>query len=309
MIGLANLIKIANYDYLNILLSRLINSGIGIFLLSLHSVIKGQMDSKKVLFISQEITPYLSESEISSISRYLPQGIQERGKEIRTFMPRYGCINERRNQLHEVIRLSGMNLIIDDTDHPLIIKVASIQAARMQVYFIDNEDYFHRKYVVKNARGEEFDDNDERTIFFARGVLETVKKLRWAPDLVHCHGWMSALVPLYLRKVYDDDPLFSEVKIIYSVYNNDFKKPFRESFTDKLVSDGIDKQHLNFPGGADFYNISKLAVDHSDGIIIGSKEINKEVKEYIESQGKPSLGYQDEEEYIDAYNEFYDKIT
>ncbi len=309
MIGQANLVKNANYDNLKILLSRLISSGIGIFLLSLHSVIKGQMDSKKVLFISQEITPYLSESEISSISRYLPQGIQERGKEIRTFMPRYGIINERRNQLHEVIRLSGMNLIIDDTDHPLIIKVASIQAARMQVYFIDNEDYFHRKHVVKNARGEEFDDNDERAIFFARGVLETVKKLRWPPDLVHCHGWMSALVPLYLRKVYDDDPLFSDVKIIYSVYNNDFKKPFRESFTDKLASDGIDKKLLNFPGGADFYNISKLAIDHSDGIIIGSKEINKEVKKYIESQGKPSLDYQDEEEYIDAYNEFYDKIA
>lgn len=291
------------------LLSSFIKSVIGIFLLSLHSVSIGQMESKKVLFVSQEITPYLSESEISSISRYLPQGIQERGKEIRTFMPRYGCINERRNQLHEVIRLSGMNLIIDDTDHPLIIKVASIQTARMQVYFIDNEDYFHRKHVVRNSKGEEFEDNDERAIFFARGVLETVKKLRWTPDIVHCHGWMSALVPVYLRKVYDDDPLFSEVKIIYSVYNNDFKKPFRESFNDKLVSDGIDKKDLNFPGGPDFYNISKLAIDHSDGIIIGSKEINKEVKKYIESLGKPLLGYQDEEEYIDAYNEFYDKIT
>jgi len=251
----------------------------------------------------------LTESEISSISRYLPQGIQERGKEIRTFMPRYGCINERRNQLHEVIRLSGMNLIIDDTDHPLIIKVASIQAARMQVYFIDNEDYFQRKHVVKNSKGEEFSDNDERAIFFARGVLETVKKLRWAPDIVHCHGWMAALVPIYLRKVYYDDPLFSDVKIIYSVYNNDFKKPFRESFTDKLVADGIDRKALDFSGGADFLNISRLAIDNSDGIIIGSKEINDEVRKYVESQKKPLLGYQDEEEYIDAYNEFYDKIV
>ena len=266
------------------------------------------MDSKKVLFVSQEITPYLPESEISNISRYLPQGIQERGKEIRTFMPRYGSINERRNQLHEVIRLSGMNLIIDDTDHPLIIKVASIQAARMQVYFIDNEDYFQRKHVVKNAKGEEFSDNDERAIFFARGVLETVKKLRWAPDIVHCHGWMSALVPLYLKRVYDDDPLFSDVKIIYSVYNNDFKKPFRESFTEKIISDGIDKKHIDISGEADFYNVSKLAIDNSDGIIFGSEEVNKDVKEYVESQKKPVLEYQDEEEYIDAYNEFYDKI-
>ncbi|MDT8400815.1 MAG: glycogen/starch synthase [Bacteroidales bacterium] len=267
------------------------------------------MDSKKVLFVSQEITPYLTESEISRISRFLPQGIQERGKEIRTFMPRYGSINERRNQLHEVIRLSGMNLIIDDTDHPLIIKVASIQAARMQVYFIDNEDYFQRKHVIRNSKGEEFSDNDERTIFFARGVLETVKKLRWAPDVVHCHGWMAALVPLYLRKVYYDDPLFADVKIIYSVYNNEFKKPFRESFTDKLVSDGIDKKYLDFPGRADYYAISRLAIDNSDGIIIGSKEINKEVEKYIRSKDKILLGYQDEEEYIDAYNEFYDKIV
>ncbi len=267
------------------------------------------MDSKKVLFVSQEITPYLPESEISGIGRYLPQGIQEKGKEIRTFMPRYGCINERRNQLHEVIRLSGMNLIIDDTDHPLIIKVASIQAARMQVYFIDNEDYFQRKHVVKNSKGEEFTDNDERAIFFARGVLETVKKLRWAPDIVHCHGWMASLVPVYLKKVYYDDPLFADVKIIYSVYNNEFSKPFRDTFPDKLVLDGIDKKDLDFTGGPGFYDISRLAVDNSDGIIIGSKNINREVKEYIESKGMPLLDYQNEDEYIDTYNEFYDKIV
>lgn len=267
------------------------------------------MESKKVLFVSQEITPYLPETEISSISRYLPQGIQERGKEIRTFMPRYGSINERRNQLHEVIRLSGMNLIIDDTDHPLIIKVASIQAARMQVYFIDNEDYFHRKHMVKNARGEEFSDNDERAIFFARGVLETVKKLRWAPDIVHCHGWMAALVPLYLRRYYYDDPVFADVKIIYSVYDNEFKTPFRTSFIDKLTSDGIDKKHLDIKGDIDYFSISKLAVDNSDGIIFGSREVNDKVRKYIEEQDKPVLEYKDEEEYIDAYNEFYDKIV
>ncbi|MCD4768786.1 MAG: glycogen/starch synthase, partial [Bacteroidales bacterium] len=235
------------------------------------------MDNKKVLFVSQEITPYLNESEISKISRYLPQGIQERGKEIRTFMPRYGSINERRNQLHEVIRLSGMNLIIDDTDHPLIIKVASIQAARMQVYFIDNEDYFHRKQVMKDSKGVEFADNDERVIFFSRGVIETVKKLRWAPDIVHCHGWISALVPIYLRKVYDDDPLFSELKIIFSVYNNEFNNPFRDTFAGKLVSDGIGKDDLELARDPDFVNISKMAIDQSDGIIIGSKEINKDL--------------------------------
>ena len=266
------------------------------------------MDDKKVLFISQEITPYISESEISRVSRYLPQGIHEKGKEIRTFMPRYGSINERRNQLHEVIRLSGMNLIIDDTDHPLIIKVASIQAARMQVYFIDNEDYFHRKHVVRDSKGNEFEDNDERAIFFARGVLETVKKLRWMPDIVHCHGWMSALVPVYLKQVYCDDPIFSDVKIIYSVYNNEFKKPFRDTFMDKIIADGIDKNVIPAGESADFFNITKLAIDYSDGIIIGSKEINSEVEKYIESQDRQWLEYKNEEEYVDAYNDFYDKL-
>jgi starch synthase len=266
------------------------------------------MESKKVLFISQEITPYLAETKLSKIGRFLPQGIQERGKEIRTFMPRYGCINERRNQLHEVIRLSGMNLIIDDTDHPLIIKVASIQSARMQVYFIDNDDYFQRKYIVNDASGREFEDNDERALFFARGVIETVKKLRWAPDIVHCHGWMSALVPVYLRNIYSDDPLFHNQKIIYSLYNNDFKIPFRSTFADKLRFDGIDGENLKLVKKPDFVNVSKLAIKYSDGIIIGSEEINKDLLKYIDTIDKPVLHYQEESKYVDAYNAFYDKI-
>src|SRR6056297_492631 len=188
------------------------------------------MEKTKVLFVSQEITPYLPETEMSVTSRNLSQGVQERGKEIRTFMPRYGCINERRNQLHEVIRLSGMNLIIDDTDHPLIIKVASIQAARMQVYFIDNEDYFQRKATVKDEDGKFFEDNDERIIFFARGVLETVRKLRWSPDIVHCHGWFTSLIPLYLKKSYSDDPLFADSKVIYSLYKDEFDKALHTNF-------------------------------------------------------------------------------
>lgn len=266
------------------------------------------MESKKVLFISQEITPYSGETTLSRIGRYLPQGIQDLGKEIRTFMPRYGCINERRNQLHEVIRLSGMNLIIDDTDHPLIIKVASIQSARMQVYFIDNEDYFQRKYLVADANGKEFDDNDERALFFARGVIETVKKLRWAPDIVHCHGWITALVPVYLRNIYNDDPLFHNYKIIYSVYDNDFKVPFRSSFADKLRFDGIDGENIKIVKKPDFVNISKLAIKYSDGIIIGSENINEELNNYIQTIQKPVLPFKDESEYIKAYNDFYDQI-
>jgi starch synthase len=266
------------------------------------------MESKKILFISQEITPYLGETKLSKIGRYLPQGIQEKGKEIRTFMPRYGSINERRNQLHEVIRLSGMNLIIDDTDHPLIIKVASIQSARMQVYFIDNDDYFQRKYTVSDAAGREFEDNDERALFFARGVIETVKKLRWAPDIVHCHGWMASLVPVYLRSIYSDDPLFHNYKIIYSVYNNDFKTPFRSSFADKLRYDGIDGESLKILKNPDFVSISKLAIKYSDAVIIGSEEINGEISQYIKTISKPVLAFQDESVYIDAYNDFYDSM-
>jgi starch synthase len=266
------------------------------------------MKKAKVLFVSQEITPYLPETEMSKIGRYLPQGIQESGKEIRTFMPRYGKINERRNQLHEVIRLSGMNLIIDNTDNPLIIKVASIQAARMQVYFIDNEDYFHRKFTFTDADGKEFDDNDERAIFFARGVLETTKKLRWAPDVVHCHGWFTSLVPLYLKKAMNDDPHFINSKVIYSVYDNEFTSVWDESFKEKLKIDGIEDSDLEILSPPDYVNLTKLAISMSDGIIQGSEKINPEIEKFIKESGKPFLGFHSEDTYIAAYNEFYDKM-
>lgn len=181
------------------------------------------MGKKRILYVCQEIKPYLVESDMASLCRALSQGMQERGNEIRTFMPRYGCINEYRNQLHEVIRLSGMNLIIDDNDHQLIIKVASIPSARVQIYFIDNDDCFARKAALTDADGKPFDDNDERAIFFARGVLETVKKLRWQPDIVHCHGWFSSVVPIYLRHVFADDPIFKNVKIVVSLYDDAFE--------------------------------------------------------------------------------------
>lgn len=266
------------------------------------------MKQAKILFISQEITPYLPESEMSKIGRYLPQGIQEKGREIRTFMPKYGSINERRNQLHEVIRLSGMNLIIDDTDHPLIIKVASIQSARMQVYFIDNEDYFHRKYVLADDNGEYFQDNDERVIFFARGVLETVRKLRWSPDVVHCHGWITALVPLYLKRSFMDDPLYNKSKIIYSVYNDEFDTPLNKDFKVKLRMDGIKDEDVTGLTIPSFENLTKMALEMSDATIIGSNEINKSIHNYIKSLKKPVLEYKPEEEYIDAYSDFYDEI-
>ncbi len=266
------------------------------------------MKKSKILFVSQEITPYLPETEMSIIGRYLPQGIQEKGHEIRTFMPKYGTINERRNQLHEVIRLSGMNMIINDTDNPLLIKVASIQSARMQVYFIDNEDYFQRKFMLTDNEGKYFDDNDERAIFFARGVLETVKKLRWAPDIVHCHGWITSLVPLYLKKAFREDPLFNNSKVVYSVYDDDFEGTLDKNFKTKLNVAGVTDEHVAVLDTPDFVNVTKMAINMSDGIIFGSQKINNKVEEYIKSINKPVLEYQTNEQYIDAYSVFYEKI-
>ena len=266
---------------------------------------------KRVLFVNSEIFPYLPESPIAKIGRFLPQGIQEMKKEIRSFMPRYGCINERKNQLHEVIRLSGMNIIINDVDRPLVIKVASISAARMQVYFIDNEDYFHRKSVYLDENGEFFKDNGERAIFFARGVLETVKKLRWAPDIIHCQGWISQVLPLYLKKAYIDDPIFSNSKVVLSLYD-DTPDGFPEDFKERILYGNIgndDIKALSEPTGI---NLAKLAVDYSDGIIFGSENIPMEIADYCKAKGCPCLPYDakslEDGSYIEDYNSFYDNL-
>ncbi len=267
------------------------------------------MKKYRVLFVSQEISPYLPESEMSLIGRNLPQGIQEKEKEIRTFMPRYGSVNERRHQLHEVIRLSGMNLIIDDTDHPLIIKVASIQPARMQVYFIDNEEYFQRKAsFTEPLTGKAFPDNDERSIFFCRGVIETVKKLGWSPDIIHCHGWCTAPMGLYLKKAFSDNPLFSESKVIYSVYNDDFKGSLNKNFSNKLIYDGITEKDVKTVLDPNFINITKLGIQYADGVIAGSKSINPEIQSLLKRVNKPFLGHQSPESLISAYSDFYEEV-
>lgn len=266
------------------------------------------MEKPRVLFVSQEIIPYLPDSHMGTICRYLPQGTQERKKEIRTFMPRFGNINERRNQLHEVIRLSGMNLIIDDNDHPLIIKVASIQQARMQIYFIDNEDYFLRKFTLRDKNEQFFPDNDERAIFFSRGVLETVKKLGWAPDIVHCHGWMTSLIPIFIKKAFKDNPLFSDTKIIYSVYDDEFTETLPVDFSKKIKLDGITNKDLDHYNNPTFSNLIKAAIDHSDAVIWGVEKINQEVEQYLKNYKKPVLEFQSMETYVQTYNEFYEKI-
>ncbi len=270
-------------------------------------------NSKKVLFVNSEIFPYMPESKISIVGRYLPQGTQESGKQIRSFMPRYGCINERRNQLHEVIRLSGMNIVVNKVDRPLVIKVSSISSARMQVYFIDNEDYFHRKQIWKDEDGKYFDDNDERGIFFARGVLETVKKLRWKPDVVHCQGWVSHFLPVYLKKVYKNDPIFADAKIVLSLYGEDLDIKFSDDIISKYLFGSLKSEDLDLLKEPTGINLAKLAIKHSDGIILGTDSLHPELESYSGSRkGMPILQPMtigvEETEYIEEYNRFFDSF-
>ncbi len=268
------------------------------------------MKKSRVLYVSQDITPYLDETHLGKISRKLPQGIQERGKEIRTFMPKYGSINERRHQLHEVIRLSGMNLVINDVDHPLIIKVASIPSARMQVYFIDNEEFFSRKATLTDkTSGKYFDDNDERAMFFVRGVAETVKKLGWQPDIIHCHGWFASLMPLYVKKYYAEDPIFAESKIIVSLYDDAYPKTLNKKFTDKLIFDGFNKKDIkHLTEESSHLNMIKQSIEFADGVIQATETINPEIEKFVKKSGKQFLGFKNELEYMDSFNEFYDMI-
>ena len=260
-------------------------------------------EPKRILFISQEITPYLAEENpIRLLNRQLPEYFQAHGYETRTFMPKFGEINERRNQLHEVIRLSGMNLIIEDSDHPLLIKVASIQTARIQIYFIDNDDLFHRRKGVADENGVEYADNDDRVIFYARGAIETVKKLRWTPDIILCSGWMSALAPLYLKKAFNDEPFFANSKIVLMLDDNEYQKPFSTKFADKLRIDGITNTDVrsiaDFPVG--YEELLRLAVDYSDAIVYATPKVNQRVANYAETKGKPILPYEVKEDLNDA---------
>lgn len=269
------------------------------------------MEKKRVLYISHEIVPYLPESDISETSRFLPQRMNDNGQEVRIFMPRFGCINERRHQLHEVIRLSGMNLIINDMDQPLIIKVASVPQARMQVYFIDNEEYFKRKQMFADDKGNFFPDNDERAIFFGRGVLETVKKLGWSPDIIHCHGWMSALVPLYLKTVYADDPIFENSKVVYSAYNDAFDGLLAENLTTKLTFDGIDEKLVENLSEPTHEQLILAAAEHSDAVILGSDDVAQEIVDTLEA-GDTELfnaASADKTNFFEVYNEIYNQVV
>jgi starch synthase len=268
------------------------------------------MEKKKILFVSSEVFPFLPKSEIAHNGRKLPQTTQENGKEIRVFTPKFGAINERRHQLHEVIRLSGMNLVIDDVDHPLIIKVASIPAARLQVYFIDNEEFFKRKNNVTEDNGADYADNDERGMFFCRGVLETVKKLGWKPDVIHCHGWMASMMPLYIKKIYNKDPHFSEAKVVYSIYgtNDGFTTPWTDRFADKLKFDGFDKTVLEMAKNTDIDAITRMAVAFSDGVVKSSEVLPAGLQSVFDDASCAKLDYLPEETLPKALSDFFDKV-
>ncbi|MBL4887119.1 MAG: glycogen/starch synthase [Flavobacteriaceae bacterium] len=263
------------------------------------------MKDKRILYVSSEVIPYLPETEISSISFQAPKMVNKNKGETRIFMPRYGNINERRHQLHEVIRLSGMNLVINDMDMPLIIKVASIPNERMQVYFIDNEEFFKRKAMYADEKGKLFPDNDERAIFFTKGVIETVKKLNWSPDIIHVHGWLASLLPLYLRHYYKNEPLFKNSKIVTSVYSQMFEGSLDKNLIKKVMFDNIEQKHIEEFSKPSYTNIMKVAIKNSDAVIIGSENIPDELADFLKNIEKPVLNYHNLDDFSEAYLDFY----
>ena len=263
------------------------------------------MKDKRVLYVSSEVIPYLPETEISSMSFEAPRAVNNKDGQIRIFMPRYGNINERRHQLHEVIRLSGMNLVINDLDMPLIIKVASIPKERMQVYFIENDDYFKRKATYTDEDGTFYDDNDERAIFFSKGVIETVKKLNWSPDIIHVHGWLASLLPLYLKKYYGNEPLFENSKIVTSVYNQGFDGSLDKEIINKIAFDGIEKSDISELESPTYSNLMKVAINYSDAVIHGSEKLPKIIESYLKDLDKPVLKFHNKDDFQEAYIDFY----
>jgi starch synthase len=266
------------------------------------------MEKKRVLFVSQEISPFLTKSNIANHSLRIAQFTQEEGKEIRVFTPRYGLINERRHQLHEVIRLSGLNISIDDQDHPLIIKVASVAAAKMQVYFIDNDDFFRRKEGLMNEDGAMCKDNDERSMFFVRGVLETLKKLGWQPDIIHCHGWFSGMMALYIKHFYKKDPHFKETKVVYHLYNEVFEEELDPRISQKLAFDGFPKSVTDALKTPSFEALTRLVLSHCDGITLAEPISQPVLKSIYGELNIPKLEYVEEEHQAKAFSLFFDGI-
>lgn len=263
------------------------------------------MKDKRILYVSSEVVPYLAENEVSLMSYDVPKMINDQGGQIRIFMPRYGNVNERRHQLHEVIRLSGMNLVVNDLDMPLIIKVASIPKERIQVYFIDNDEYFKRKATFADEDGVMYPDNDERAIFFAKGVVETVKKLNWVPDIIHVHGWLASMLPVYMKHYYKNEALFSETKIVTSVYAESFSETLDVEMINKVKFDGVPHEAIADLELPNYENILKTAVLNSDAVIIASDSLSPSLTKFIESSNKPFLPFTPKDGFAEAYTNFY----
>ncbi len=268
------------------------------------------MKAKKILFITTEVAPFVPENHGAEKGRLLPQAIQEAGHEIRAFSPKWGIINERRNQLHEVIRLSGMNLIIDDTDHPLIIKVASLPSAKMQVFFIDNDDYFSKRAILTDKEGKEYADNGERAIFYARGVLETVKKQGWVPDVIHCYGWMSALAPLYIKTAYRDEPSFRNTKVVMEVSPKEFVQDLGEVNAKFVEYKDTHYDDIKDICGKAYGHteLEKLGVKYADGVIVENQDVDPTIVEYARTLGLPILETGEGTTYKESYHEFYESL-
>ena len=266
---------------------------------------------KRVLFVSSEMSPFLETSPLATVARMLPQALQEQENEIRILVPRFGVINERRNRLHEVVRLSGINISIDDNDNPLIIKVASIPQTKMQVYFLDNEDYFHRKYVFRDEAGKLFDDNDERTIFFCKGVMETVKKLGWAPDIIHCQGWMTSLIPMYLKTIYKDEPVFKNTKVVYSVYENCFTENLDKNLKTKALTPDMNATDAALLKDSSCSSLHISAINYSDAVIKADENIEASVLKFLNKQTDKLIIEKTDHETFDFDNfvQFYDEVS
>lgn len=266
------------------------------------------MSKPRLLFVTQEMNPYTSLSAISSIVKGLPQAANENGMEIRVLMPRFGTINERRHRLHEVVRLSGMNIIVDDDDYPLIIKVASLPGARLQVYFLDNEEFFKRKFVFRDEDDQPFEDNQDRMVFFCKGVLETVKKFGWPPDLIHCHGWMTALVPFYLKSVYKQDPIFERSQVIYSAYEESLENTFTDAFFSKASINNLGEEDLKAYKSGDKINLHKGAITYADALVMGSEKVADDVAAAVKDADLPKLDYVEGDELLPNYIDFYKEL-
>ena len=269
------------------------------------------MAKTKILFITHEMSPFLEISKISEITRQLPQAMQEKGFEIRILMPRFGNINERRNRLHEVIRLSGMNIVVDNNDNPLIIKVASLPAARMQVYFLDNEEYFQRKKVFGDDNGKFFDDNNERSLFFCKGALETVKKLGWSPDVVHCHGWFTAMIPMYLKKVYHDDPTFKDAKVFYSLFNEEAEfgtNTLFPKYGELAAQEDVTAEDAAPYGSGSYADVYKGALTYTDIVVKADENLNAEVLKFVEEQNIRVFAPESLDDY-EGYSSLYEEFA